>query len=640
MQKTVLYGVIAAIVVAGGIGGAFAMMSMNGADPSPSPPQQSSDSDVRVIKHAMGETEITGTPERVVVLYSIFVGDVRALGVQPVGIVDRDWINGWLTPVGYQLSDDVADVGIPDEPNMEAILQLEPDLIIGLGGTWGEKHIEMYDEFSEIAPTLLFNPDPRPDLDELEVAKQNFMSIADALNRHDEGVAWLENMEAHYDKAAEKIEQAGYKGAKAVLATAYLQDDVPEMFVFTEGAFATLLLNKLGLVNEIPDPADTTDTWYRTGMEGLSTLDGPDVHLIVSYNAGQYDANPLENSPLWDNLEVVKNGHVYDIGNTRLFGQILFAEDIANRVVDAMTGERQQSPSGETRTISHAMGETEITGTPKRIIPLDTVAVEVLLALGIEPVGAASLAEHKNWSPEISTGWPNVVDVGETWEPNFELMAQLEPDLIIDMSAAHSEMYDDLSSIAPTILLDNWPPEDGPTMLEAVEQNTMLIADVLDRRADGAAFLEDFNAKLDQNGQRLEAAGLKGAKFILADVSVHEGDPRLRLYVPNAQGSETLERLGLENAIPPPEEFLMFGNMDSSLEALAALDGPDVHFLYMQVPGEDPLTDPQYWGENPVWKNLSFVKDDRVYQLGSINMFRGVLMLEKLADKATDELTK
>lgn len=360
MHKAALYGIIAAVAVAASVGIAFAAMSMNGSDSALQPPLQQS-SDIRVIKHAMGETEIRGTPERVVVLYSIYVGDVRALGVQPVGIVDREWINGWLTPIGYQLSGDVADVGTPNEPNVEAILQLEPDLIIGLGGKWGEKHIEMYDEFSEIAPTLLFNPDPRPDLDELEVAKQNFMAIADALNRHDAGVAWLENMEAHYDEAAKKIEQAGYKGAKVILTTAYLQDDVPQMFVFTKGAFPTLLLNKLGLVNEISDPADTTDTWYRTGMEGLSTLDCPDVHLIVSYNAGQYDTNPLERSPLWDNLEFVKNGHVHEIGNTRLFGQVLFAEDIANRVVNAMTGEQQSS--SETRTITHAMGETEITVT-------------------------------------------------------------------------------------------------------------------------------------------------------------------------------------------------------------------------------------------------------------------------------------
>ena len=33
----------------------------------------------RIINHTMGQTEITGTPERIVTLYSVFTGDVRAL---------------------------------------------------------------------------------------------------------------------------------------------------------------------------------------------------------------------------------------------------------------------------------------------------------------------------------------------------------------------------------------------------------------------------------------------------------------------------------------------------------------------------------------------------------------------------------
>ena len=143
MQKAALYGIIAVAVVAASVGIAF--VAVSSMDNAPAVTMEAASQQVsdpaqrRVIKHQMGETEITGMPERVVVLYSIYAGDVRALGVQPVGIVDRDWINGWLTPIGYPLSEDVVNVGIPNEPNMETILQLEPDLIIGLGGKWGRE---------------------------------------------------------------------------------------------------------------------------------------------------------------------------------------------------------------------------------------------------------------------------------------------------------------------------------------------------------------------------------------------------------------------------------------------------------------------------------------------------------------------
>ena len=208
MQKTALYGIIAAVVVVAGVGIAFAAMSMNGtpATTEAANPQSSDDNQVRVIKHAMGETEITGTTERVVALYSVQVGNVRALGVMPVGVADRDFQNELLSPIGLQLSDDVVHVGTPAEPNFETLAQLEPDLIVG-----GAFQSEIYDELSEIAPTILFREEPTEELNELEVAEQNFMAIADALNRHDEGVAYLEKLDSLYSNAAEKISQAGLR---------------------------------------------------------------------------------------------------------------------------------------------------------------------------------------------------------------------------------------------------------------------------------------------------------------------------------------------------------------------------------------------------------------------------------------------
>jgi len=156
-KNTVLYGVIfaAVLIASSSIGIAFAQtpsMNSSGATANAatanattttteitanqlqqSSPNSSTDQP-RIINHTMGQTEITGTPERIVTLYSVFTGDVRALGVQPIGSVQHDWINGWLTPIGLSLSDSVTDVGTQAEPNLETILQLQPDLIIGLGG--------------------------------------------------------------------------------------------------------------------------------------------------------------------------------------------------------------------------------------------------------------------------------------------------------------------------------------------------------------------------------------------------------------------------------------------------------------------------------------------------------------------------
>lgn len=53
--------------------------------------------------------------------------------------------------------------------------------------------------------------------------------------------------------------------------------------------------------------------------------------------------------------------------------------------------DKQKDASKEKETtysVEHAMGTTEIKGTPKRIVVLTNEGTEALLALGIQPVGA------------------------------------------------------------------------------------------------------------------------------------------------------------------------------------------------------------------------------------------------------------
>ena len=644
MQKVALYGIIATVVVAASVGIAFAAMSSMNDVAKPehdvTNQQQSSDNKVRVIKHAMGETEITDTPERIVALEWSASESLLTMGIQPVAVADLEGMKKYLKPKG--LSPGIVDVGQIFEPNLEAITQLEPDLI------FAEKlsASELYEELSSIAPTIIYDNSPPLDGNptHLESLEQNTILFADAVNRHDEGVTIVERLHAKYEEAAKKIQTAGLKGEKFVVGAAdpAYESTPPNLRFFDNTFFMSQMLSRIGLENTISEEYGLANWGMKqVGLEGLATVDGSNVHFFYIHADGQdLFETEWKDNPVWANLQIEKNGNRHPLGPLYVYGGPKEMSEMIDKVVYALTDGSNNSNS--TRTIGHAMGETEIAGTPQRIIPLDTVAVEVVLALGGQTVGMGSLEDHKIWTPEISTKWPDVVSVGETWEPNLEVMAQLEPDLIIGMQAAHSGMYDDLSSIAPTILLDNWPPEGGPTMLEAVEQNTMTIADALNRHEEGAAFLEGFHAKIDENAAKLEAAGLDGARFILADTRTFEGAPEMRLYVPNSQNSEILERMGLENVVPPPEEFQRFGSIDISLEALTTLDGPNVHFIYVSSPfpgSTDPLTDPAYWKDNPVWTKLQFVQEGNVYRLDPVNFFRGPLELEKLADRSVDALT-
>jgi ABC-type Fe3+-hydroxamate transport system substrate-binding protein len=203
-------------------------------------------------------------------------------------------------------------------------------------------------------------------------------------------------------------------------------------------------------------------------------------------------------------------------------------------------------------------------------------------------------------------------------------------------------IYDDLSEIAPTILFTEAPPEgSGINDLEAAERNTMGIADALNRHDEGVAMIERFHAKLDEAESKLEAAGIKGQKFVFAQTLLFEGEFNERVWANTSKPSLLLEEMGLVNAATAPEGIAPTpdGRLENvGLEGLAAMDGPDVHFIYMPT-GEDPVT--TVWQDNPVWNNLSFVKEGRIYSLESnLYLFGGPQKDAEFVDRVVQALTQ
>lgn len=634
MQKAVVYGIIAAAVVVSAISIAFALMAFTGISGTTVVSSSPESDEVRTFKHQMGKTEITEIPKRVVVLEWTYAEHVMALGVEPVGVADIEEMNKWVNLKEHKLSSNVTDVGLRWEPNLEVISRIEPDLIIGDSDNNGP----IYEDLSAIAPTLLFNAYPleEENVGGFERMKEEFMTIADVLDRHDQGVTVLERMNQKIAEGRAAVEANGMAGEPFALLMAGTFEESSWMRIYTQNGQASEIIEMMGMENAWP--VEHGQWGYSDGgLEDLTTIQDATFFYIAQDDDNLFETTFKEN-PVWTNLNSVQEGRVYPIGgDTWTYGGPTSAELIVEKVTEAIS-------NSSTRTIKHTMGETEIKGTPERIVVLELNSVEQLYELGVQPVGLGSLDFWASATPEIMAAWSGTKNVGANFEPNLEAIAQLRPDLIIGMQSAHSEMYDDLTSIAPTILLNNYPPEDGPTMLEATKEGAMIVADALNIRDDGIALLERLDTKIKENTAKIKAAGLEGKKFILAETSVSDGQPGITVMLPNSQTSEILEMTGLKNAVPEPDEFQSFGSIDTHLEGLSALDGPDVYFIYKTIPGtQDPLSEAAYWRDNPIWKELSFVQDGRVYNLESNNymsFYGGVIDLEKASDRITRALAE
>ncbi|MDO5682203.1 MAG: ABC transporter substrate-binding protein [Propionibacteriaceae bacterium] len=101
----------------------------------------------RSIAHVQGSTEIKGTPDKVVVMDFGALDSMKALGLSDkvVGLPKRG-LPKFLDEFG---AEKYADVGTLQEPNLETINKLDPDLLI-IGGRSAAK----YPELSQHWPTI------------------------------------------------------------------------------------------------------------------------------------------------------------------------------------------------------------------------------------------------------------------------------------------------------------------------------------------------------------------------------------------------------------------------------------------------------------------------------------------------------
>ncbi len=156
---------------------------------SPTPPNQlNSSSSCRIIQHSMGETCVPLEPQRVVVLGVLDYA--LSLGIKPIG---SDEINDREVHLNGEI-DGIEDVGRNNAPNLEKILSLKPDLILG-----GDYINVDYKILSNIAPTVLFS------FEHSGKWKEFFMHCAEVFGKTTEAKQVMNNYYARLEKFKQQM---------------------------------------------------------------------------------------------------------------------------------------------------------------------------------------------------------------------------------------------------------------------------------------------------------------------------------------------------------------------------------------------------------------------------------------------------
>ncbi|MGX7593812.1 siderophore ABC transporter substrate-binding protein [Planococcus plakortidis] len=129
----------------------FAVLAACGAEEEATDSQtadaQTTEAETMTVTHELGETEVPKNPEKVVVFDFGILDTLDQLGVESVAGVAQGNIPTYLEK--YEDTEKYENIGTLKEADFEAIHAMEPDLIIISG-----RQAEMYNEFSDIAPTI------------------------------------------------------------------------------------------------------------------------------------------------------------------------------------------------------------------------------------------------------------------------------------------------------------------------------------------------------------------------------------------------------------------------------------------------------------------------------------------------------
>lgn len=250
----------------------------------------------RTVKHLSGETTIVGVPHKIAVLDYRLADSLLALGVKPyamttyLGDKNLPYIDGKPLDAALPLG---------DTPNLEALLQAGPDLIIAR-----RSEEKSYDQLSKIAPTVI--------VDVPADWRGGFRELGAILQRESDAERWLADYEKKTAKAREDIARYVKPGETFL----YLRIMPKEIRVHgTEELFGATLFQDLKLT-----PVAGLDKVKRIepiSLEMLPQYDADRIFLQVGSPVAGGDKEAEKNlaivaeTSVWKGLKAVKGNRVY-----------------------------------------------------------------------------------------------------------------------------------------------------------------------------------------------------------------------------------------------------------------------------------------------------------------------------------------
>ncbi|MFI7613582.1 ABC transporter substrate-binding protein [Nonomuraea terrae] len=244
----------------------------------------------RTVTHFKGKTTLDKAPEKVVVINTGQADALLTLGVVPVGSTSAegaDMVPRYLADAYPQFAEQlahVADVGARSAPDVEAIANIRPDLI--LMNVAGKDPDALYAALTAVAPTIATEGTGLN-------WQQDFLLLADGLGRTEAAQKILDGFHA---RAAELGD-----GLAAPPTVSFLRLTGDELRLYGVASFIGGIAEEAGLLRPASQRFEETSQDISNEQLDLADADW----IFYGVQGGQAEAGPLTDAPLWTTLSAV-----------------------------------------------------------------------------------------------------------------------------------------------------------------------------------------------------------------------------------------------------------------------------------------------------------------------------------------------
>ena len=279
----------------------------------------------------------------------------------------------------------------------------------------------------------------------------------------------------------------------------------------------------------------------------------------------------------------------------------------------------------DTMVVTDVRGEVEIPSNPKRIVDLSGNS-DILSILGYDVVGTANsdAYDYTKFPSYLEETLKGAEILGYSMQDTMDVEAvmNLNPDLIV-ISTVQEKMYDQLSEIAPTVMIQ----------LEALnwKDDVRNLAKVFDREEVAETWLSNYETKAKEAGDKIKAEYGEDTTYL----SFLASGGQFFVFDGAGFGDVLYNDMGLAKPSGMPEQT------DISLpvvtyEGLASIEAD---YIFAIATDEDLAQ----MESNAIWNNLPAVKEGHVKVLPSSPYFNqgySCIGREKLVDEIGDMLNE